>query len=303
MKHLKLRKAKSVYKNGGNITEFLRKEFRSKSNTSEIIEIAYDLQAGSYIDYVVNFPEETNLYAEELHSLLAPHLSDGCSILDVGTGELTTLTNLVNRLDCRVAEIFAFDISWSRLHKGLSYWNQSVIKQDFNLSTFVADIKKIPMIDKSVDIAISSHALEPNGKSLTSLLSEIFRVSKNKCVFFEPSYEYNSRDGKQRMDKLGYIKDMEGSVKALGGKLIDFKLLKNPVNKKNPTACFVISPPVENFDKFQSDLKFSVPGTNFPLKLSNEFMVSEDTGLVFPILDKIPVLKEDAAILATGMFS
>ena len=159
------------------------------------------------------------------------------------------------------------------------------------------------MIDKSVDIAISSHALEPNGKLLTSLLSEIFRVSKNKCVFFEPSYEYNSRDGKQRMDKLGYIKDMEGSVKALGGKLIDFKLLKNPVNKINPTACFVISPPLDNFDKVQSDLKLSVPGTNFPLRLSNGFMVSEDTGLVFPILDKIPVLKEDAAILATGMFN
>ena len=303
MEHLKLRKAKSIYKKGQNVTEFLRKEFRSKSNTSEIIEIAYDLQAGSYIDYAINFPEITNLYADELHSLLAPHLSDGCSILDVGTGELTTLSNVVNRLDCRVEEIFACDISWSRLHKGLSYWDQCVVKQDFNLSTFVADIKKIPMLDKSVDVAITSHALEPNGESLSSLLSEIFRVSKDKCVFFEPSYEYNSRDGKQRMDKLGYIKDMEGNVKALGGKLIDFKLLKNPVNKINPTACFVISPPSNNLDEFQSDLKLSVPGTNFPLRLSNGFMVSEDTGLVFPILNNIPVLKEDAAILATGMFN
>ena len=52
MNSLILQKAKQAYSEGKNVTEFLRSEFQESQNTSEIIEIAYDLQAGSYIEWV-----------------------------------------------------------------------------------------------------------------------------------------------------------------------------------------------------------------------------------------------------------
>ena len=49
MKYLDLQEVKNIYNKGKNITQYLRKKLNQKNNTSEIIEIAYDLQAGSYI--------------------------------------------------------------------------------------------------------------------------------------------------------------------------------------------------------------------------------------------------------------
>jgi len=38
------------------------------------------------------------------------------------------------------------------------------MKEDFkNLIPFVGDISEIPLLDKSINITTSSHALEPNG--------------------------------------------------------------------------------------------------------------------------------------------
>ncbi|MCI5156950.1 MAG: methyltransferase type 11, partial [Candidatus Electrothrix sp. AUS1_2] len=43
------RQLKTLYEQGKNISELLRHEKGIQYNTNEIIEMAYDLQAGSYI--------------------------------------------------------------------------------------------------------------------------------------------------------------------------------------------------------------------------------------------------------------
>ena len=302
MNHLNLTKARQIYSEGKNVTEFLRKEFQEKDNTSEIIEIAYDLQAGSYIDFVNADRQRANIYANELAGLLEPHLLNQSSLLDVGTGELTTLSLLLNNLQTQMSQIFAFDISWSRLYKGKDFFNKNCNSKSVILNPFVADIKQIPLCSKSVDIVTSSHALEPNGRKLSILLNEIFRVTKNKCILFEPSYELNSEEGKRRMEKLGYIKDIEGTVKSLGGRVLDVQLIKNVGNTLNPTACFVIEPPklVSKID--HNKPRFSVPGTDFLLNREGQFFTSLDTGLLFPVLHDIPILKSEVGILGTALF-
>ena len=52
MNHIDLLESKETYASGKNITKYLRAKFGESQNTSEIIEMAYDLQAGSYIEYV-----------------------------------------------------------------------------------------------------------------------------------------------------------------------------------------------------------------------------------------------------------
>ena len=49
MKFVDVLEAKSVYQMGQNVTQFLREKYESDYNTSEIIEIAYDLKLGAIL--------------------------------------------------------------------------------------------------------------------------------------------------------------------------------------------------------------------------------------------------------------
>ncbi len=302
MIYLDIAEAKEAYKRGENITQYLRNKFNEPENTSEIIEIAYDLQAGSYIRGVESNREQAHLYANELGGILSKHIRNGETLLDVGTGELTTLTLALNQVDVELSSVLAFDISWSRLKKGMNFHLNNNKKLNINVDTFIADAKEIPLHEKCIDIVTSSHALEPNGKNLSTLLKELFRITKRKLVLFEPSYELNSNEGKERMDSLGYIKGVEEEVTKLGGRVTEINPIVNAGNPLNPTACYVIEPPSTFSNIALNKPVFCVPGTNFTLKDSGGFLASEDTGLLFPVLENIPVLRSKSAILATAKF-
>lgn len=307
LKHFDILEAKKAYKEGKNITELLRSQKNIELNTSEIIETAYDLQAGSYIEYILNNPTQTTAYTTELALILDCHTTKSDTLLDIGTGELTTLSHTIRRLKNKPKQVFAFDLSWSRIYKGINY-AKDVMGPDYKLLTpFVADINQIPLLDKSINITTSSHALEPNGEKLKELLAELFRVTIDKLVLFEPCFEINTEEGRKRMERLGYIKNIEGTVEDLGGKLIEKILIKNISNPLNPTVCFIITPPptkMKEISPCKSDVKsgiFSVPGTNIQLKKFENYYFSNQVGLCYPILLSIPILKSNASILASSL--
>ena len=121
MNPLDIVEAKDIYKQGTNITQHLRNKFNESENTSEIIEIAYELQDGSYIEEVIANPHKAEAYANELSDILKKHLKSGDSLLDIGTEEITTLSLVLNNIDIELSNVLAFDISWSRLSKGLQF--------------------------------------------------------------------------------------------------------------------------------------------------------------------------------------
>ena len=296
--------ARECYKQGGNVTEHLRRQHGTKMNTPQIIEIAYDLQAGSYIEFLESNHDFCMRYSAQLTDILKANLEQNDTIMDIGTGELTTFSLILEEIHTKIAKAYAFDISWSRLSKGIQFAEKRLGDSTSKLVPFMANIETIPLPSKSIDITTSNHALEPNGGNLEMLMMELFRVTRKKLVLFEPSYETNCQEGKRRMDSLGYIKGLESVVAKLGGKVVDFTKLQITSNALNPTACFVIEPP--EVEKSLLDLgddnqpTFTIPGSNIPLSLSGNFLVSKESGLVFPILGGIPVLKRDSAILATA---
>tara|TARA_B110000259_G_C14018835_1_gene402317 strand:+ start:513 stop:1421 length:909 start_codon:yes stop_codon:yes gene_type:complete len=301
MKYTDIVEAKKIYKKKQNVTEHLRKQYNVKNNSSEIIEIAYDLQAGSYIENTIknrtNQEKTSALIASELNKFLLPR----STLLDIGSGELTNLTLILNNLN-KIRKVFAFDISWSRIFKGVKFFKDNSKHKINLLYPFVADIKSIPLASNSIDVITSCHALEPNGRNLNLLLKELFRVAKDKLVLFEPSYELNSKEGKRRMEKYGYVKGIEKEVIKLGGIVKNIKLIGDPANSLNPTACYVISVNKKKKYGHKKSPKFTIPGSDFELKRSDNFMISKDTGLSFPILKKIPILKSELAILSTALF-
>jgi ubiquinone/menaquinone biosynthesis C-methylase UbiE len=306
LNYFNLIEVKKAYKEGRNITELLRSQKNIDSNTSEIIETAYDLQAGSYIDKILNNHVQAHAYTTEMALILDKHIKETNSLLDIGTGELTTLSHLIYKLTKKPKKVFAFDISWSRIYKGKNYAKE-IMGADYRLlKLFVADINEIPLRDKSINITTSSHALEPNGGTLKELLSELFRITIDKLVLFEPCFEINTEEGKQRMERLGYIKNIDGVVEELGGKLIEKITIKNTINPLNPTVCFIITPPpsVKEVPSTKANSKrsmFSVPGTDIPLIKVEDYFFSNQVGLCYPTLKAIPILKSNAAILASSL--
>lgn len=302
VRHFDIVKAKKAYAEGKNITELLRAQKNVDINTSEIIETAYDLQAGTYIEHVTKYPKQTFLYTNELAEILDKHITPNHTLLDIGTGELTTLSYLIAALNIKPRFFYAFDISWSRVYKGIAF-AKTKIGEDYEIiKPFIADISEIPLLDKSINITTSSHALEPNGGQLKELFLELFRVTVDKLILFEPCYEINTQEGKDRMDRLGYIKNVEGIVNELGGCIIDKIAIKNISNPLNPTVCFIITPPTTEIQQLKNEGNiFSVPGTNIPLRKMGDFYHSSETGLCYPILKSIPVLKSNCSILATSL--
>lgn len=305
LKHFDLLAAREAYAKGENVTELLRRQKNVDANTPEIIETAYDLQAGTYIEAVNNDPAQSIAYAQEIAAVLDRHVSPTGSLLDIGTGELTTLSLMSGALVVKPAKLYAFDISWSRIHKGLAYAKENMGAAYGKLTPFVADIGAMPLLDKSINITTSSHALEPNGGRLKELMIELFRVTIDKLVLFEPCYEINTDAGKARMDRLGYIKNLDAIVAELGGKIVEKIQIKNIVNPLNPTVGFVITPPPciapSVIGNASPDSVFSLPGAHFPLRKIDDFFFSNETGLCFPILKNIPILKMQTAILASAL--
>lgn len=307
LKHFDLLAARQAYAEGRNVTELLRAQKNTALNTPEIIETAYDLQAGTYIQYVQDNAAQAALYTGELSSILGRHVGADDSLLDVGTGEMTTLSMVAGGLAHKPRDIYAFDISWSRIFKGARFAREKMGADYARLKPFVGDIGEIPLRDKSVNVTTSSHALEPNGGTLKPLMAELFRVTRDRLVLFEPCYEINSEEGRQRMERLGYIRNIDGVAEELGGRIAEKIVIKNTANPLNPTVCFVIIPPAA---ASAQDLRvggagaqtpFSVPGTDMPLRAVDGFYFSDQTGFCYPLLRGIPVLKSNAAVLASAL--
>src|SRR5688500_16441483 len=113
--------AVKALKDGRNISQTLRSHFGFRENTPDIIEAAYDLQAGTYVQFAKENPQYVRAYASQLAEHLQPHLSEGDVLMDVGAGELTNLSHLIAALKVRLSLIYACDISERRLDIGRTY--------------------------------------------------------------------------------------------------------------------------------------------------------------------------------------
>ena len=289
---------------GENISEALRNFSAKVGNTEEIIEIAYELQAGTYIEFAESHGENLWIFAAEYAELLQPYVTHESVLLDVGSGELTTLSFVLDKLPISPAQVIGTDISWSRLKIGLDFVEEHFKGGHPSLRVISCEMGSLPFSSKSIDVTISNHALEPNGLDVASLVKELFRVTKNHLVLFEPYFEGSSQEVRNRMDLHGYFKGIEKIVEDLGGRIEKIIRLENSVNKLNPTNCFVITPPDEKVSP-ESDTSregiLTVPGTDSPIILKESFYHSPFFGLCFPILEGIPILRTKSSIFASSM--
>lgn len=296
---------RQAYARGENITQLLRESESAEGvkNCLDSIEIAYDLQAGTYTEDAFREPDLLRQYAADIYSLCSRHFEDCRSLLDCGTGEMTTLSALSSYLPFNTT-LLAFDISLSRVKCGLKFsckWMRDDLRQ--GLRAFVAEIDKIPLATASVDAVFTSHALEPNRGREEILLAELLRVARKKLILFEPSYENASQEAQERMDKLGYIRNLPLCIERCGGRLISVDPIPHSYNILNPTCCYVVIPPGEQHtSSIANDERFAhfcCPKSGHALERKDHYWWSFAGGYAYPEIDNIPCLRERHAIVMT----
>jgi hypothetical protein len=294
MQNYSLTDLRDAYARNENITHILRERSGSSSNDQSTILIAYDLQAGSYVQSLrdPDHRRAVEQYTDTIASVLRP--LNVRSLLEPGTGEATTLQNVVSRLNLAPGTpILGYDISWSRVHVGRKHLQA----YGMTAQLFVGELEAIPLPDNAVDVVFTSHAVEPNHGREVEILSELYRVAGRFVVLFEPCYELASPEARARMEHHGYCRDLRVTAERMGCKVIAHRLIETSINPHNPTAVLVIEKGADECSAVMP--AYHCPSCRQPLTLAKGSYYCAAEGLAYPILDQIPCLSRHSAILAT----
>jgi len=266
-----LKEYKKLMDNDVNIIQHLKKRIQTEVNTSEMIQISYDLQTGKQITKLQSNPqwedEYSSVYAEILN-----RLGKYDSILEVGLGEGINLYNILSRIVNIPSQIYGFDISYSRTRYARNYLQK---KQISNATLFMGDLFNAAFQDSSIDIVYTHHSIEANSGREKEALAELYRITNKYLVLFEPMYELATDESQKYMEKHGYVRNLYSTAIKLGYKVIDHQILfeSNPFSLNN-WGVLIIEKDKNNKMKMTNPL--ACPITKAPLEfIRNNFYCQE----------------------------
>jgi len=289
------REISALFDRGENIIDFIRVRENTKLNSPSAILYSYDAQAGSYLIQL-----EDPLH-RELKDRLGRYLAEAIeplrpsSLLDAGAGEATSLVPVLRHLRHRPEHVLAFDLSLSRLLFARHHLDQN----GQHAKLFTGALDRIPLESESVDVIVTVHAIEPNQGHEDAILAELLRVARRQLVLVEPSYEMASAEGRARMERLGYARDLPQRLRRLGYAPSRLERCPHNSNPLNEAALIVV-------DKFASGVCAGAPAFVSPISgrrlLSRpDCLYCPEDGHAFPVIAGIPCLLMDNSVLASKL--
>lgn len=263
---------REAFARGDNMMSWHRSTTQSAENDPVATLIAYDLQSGSYVKNAIDNPEANRRWCQQLSSIFRPLVNDGDTILEVGVGEATTLSGVMNELSVSHVKCLGFDLSWSRIMVGQNWASRQGVAADL----FVADLFRIPLADDTVDVVYTSHSLEPNGGMEKEAIKELMRVARRAVVLVEPMYEFASSDAQERILYHGYVRNLKPTAVELGARVLRHEPLEYSANPLNPSGVLVLDISVE---KPRPAIMWSCPMTQCPMTRMDDVFVAEQVGI------------------------
>ena len=297
---------RAAYASGQNAMEWCRTRCRSdapdeSSNRILATLVAYDLQAGSYVAAARQDTRKNDCWCRQLAGLLDKVCVPGDSLLEVGVGEATTLAGVLREMSSKPLQAFGFDVSWSRCAEAKS-WLQENCQ---SARIFVGDLMNIPLMDCSVDVVYSSHSIEPNGGREEEALRECLRISRKAVVLVEPLYELASADAQRRMRDHGYVRGLLAAAKRLNAEVQDYRLLEFSPNPLNPSGVLcLLKKPADAPLKVSTSgprIAWRCPVTGESLEDRGGYYSASAVGLVYPVLEGIPLLRAEHSVVASKL--
>ena len=290
------RQLKERYLSGENISQILREMKAQQLNDEEIIETSYDIQTGLYVD-MMQIKEKAEK-REELTKEIADTINDlGVklqTIMEPGVGEATTLSGVLNGLDVDVSS-YAFDISWSRVAYSRLWLASAGVTLPERIKLFTASMLNIPLPTSSIDVVYTAHAIEPNAGYEAAIIQELHRVTRHYLILVEPAYELASAEARKRMVEHRYCKGLAGKANHLGYNVIKHELCQSIENDMNPPAMTII----EKGDTAYDYPRYVCPKYKTDLKALGGMLYSPESLAVYPVLNGIPCLRIENAIVAS----
>jgi hypothetical protein len=149
-----------------------------------------------------------------------------------------------------------------------------------------------------VDVVYTSHTLEPNGGREEEALRELLRITRRTLVLVEPLYELAGAAAQARMRDHGYVRGLGETLGRLGVTPSRHEMLAFATNPVNPSGVIV----VQKSDLVDlAALAFQCPLTATPLSDAGDVYASESTGLIYPVLRGIPMLRPEHVIVASRL--
>ncbi len=285
---------KRAYDRGENITALLKGVDGTNQNTEEIIELAYDLQTGSYVKALddPSAQRHKELYTRAIADVFRG-LGPITSLLEAGVGEGTTLSHVLDAVGSQSVAAFGFDLAWSRVRCARSWLNSHGHRE---VGLAAASLFHIPYADSSFDVVYTSHSIEPNGGHESAILAELFRVTSRYLVLLEPGYELAPGEARKRMEAHGYCRNLVGHAEQLGMKVLRHELFPHSGNSLNPTALTVIE---KSASASPAVPEYACPWFRTALRRFPDCFFSEESARAYPIVGGIPCLRREAAVIAS----
>ena len=282
---------KKAYLKNRNIQKFLQKKFRLSK--SEITNISYNIQTGSYINFfkTLSKKKKEKIY-KPFFDAINKYFPGKKEILDFGCGELTNSYYFFKNIN-NVSKFYANDISLNRLLVGKKYLkNISSAKEIKKFTIFCSSYKELPFLDNSIDLVISNHSLEPNNKYKDQILKELFRVSRKGLCLIEPHFEISGIKQKKRMKSFGYVSGLEKSLKRLNCNFFVIKK-KFHLNNDNVSSIFIVKKKkiLKKTPSYFIDCQ-----SKKKLILKKNHLYSKDNFRLYPSIYEVPVFSEHSQI-------
>jgi ubiquinone/menaquinone biosynthesis C-methylase UbiE len=285
---------RAAYAAGGNAMAYAREVTGSESNATLATLLAYDLQTGTYNALARRSPESNARWCHQLAEILATWVREDDVLLEAGCGEATTLAGTLARLPVSPAHSLGFDLSWSRCAEAREW----LAENGGAAELFVGDLFSIPLADESIDVVYTSHTVEPNGGREEQALRELLRVTRRVLVLVEPAYERADEEAQARMRQHGYARGLRGVLERLGARVTRDELLPYSVNPRNPSGLLVVEKAPASGPGAPV---FQCPLTGAALVDGGEVRIAESMGLVYPVLQGIPLLRPEHAVVASRL--
>ena len=282
-------KAKKAYRSKKNVQKFLQRKF--KLNTSEITNISYNLQTGSYIKYFKKLSEiqKKKIY-DPFFKCVNKYFPQRKEVLDFGCGELTSSQYFYKNIN-NIKKFFANDISLNRILVGKKFLKKKLKKRDFlKFNIFCSSHTELPFLDNSIDLIITNHVLEPNEKYKTEILRELFRVSRLGLCLIEPHFEISTKKQQLRMKKYGYVTNLEKEIKKLNCNYFIVKK-QHHMNKDNISSIFVIK---KKKIKKKSPSFYVDHFTKKKLIKKINHLYSKENFRLYPCISSIPIFSDNS---------
>lgn len=290
-----IRGMRAAYARGENVMAWARDNCTKDDRTVSAL-IAYDLQAGTYVQNARNDPAYIDSWSAQMAGLLDPYLAEGDRIMEAGVGEATTLAGLMKAITAQGISAYGFDLSWSRISVAQKWMDENSVKARL----FVGDLFSIPVADGSIDVVYTSHSLEPNLGKEEIAIKELLRVARKAVVLVEPCYELAPKEGRQRMRKHGYVRGLKEAAESLGANVADYRLLDvcdRPLLNPSGVITLVKSGLSNGRNTERTDI-WKCPLTGSPLIEKEDYFYADTAGIAYPVLQSVPLLRPEHAVIA-----